>query len=218
MDLAHSATGEKATFRADNTIDGPDGCLVVESLFSGIVDLSAPSANLAARIHPTKARVFSWIVNHTCVAVTRDGALVPPRHETLRLIPEVELHVNRPQGGIAVRRFSEMLPQARALIETGACKDVAATVTVPGFEPAAEPVIRQMRDGSLLLIFNCLPPITSDDDPSRRLDMDGFGGQLGEAAGVPLIWDDREVFVIPRPNAATVGRLCSFLLNYWGTK
>src|SRR5262249_25907759 len=152
--------------------------------FSGVVDLSAPSANLAARIHPAKARAFSWIVNRTCVAVVTGGAEAGPSAQAgegaLRLIPEVELHVNRPSAGIALRRFSELLPQAEVLVETGACKDVKATLTVPGFDPPAEPVLRELRDGSLLLIFNCLPPLASDD-PSRAasFDMDGFGGQLG---------------------------------------
>jgi hypothetical protein len=217
MNLTNSATGQTVRFRADNVVYGPDGCLVVEALFSGVVDLSAPSANLAARIHPAKARAFSWIVNQTCVAVATGDA--EAGEGALRLIPEVELHLNRPSGGIAVRRFSELLPQAEGLIETGACKDVKATLTVPGFDPTAEPVLRELRDGSLWLIFNCLPPLASDD-PARAasFDMDGFGGQLGEAAGVPLLWDDREVFVIQRPRRATAGKLRSFLLNYWGSE
>src|SRR5262249_41360136 len=112
MNLTNSATGQSLTIRADNVVAGPEGHLLVEAMFSKLVDLSAPSANLAERLHPAKAKALEWIVKANCSPVAprgrQEGSSLPPG-ESLRVIPEVELHVTRPGGGTLARRFSEFL-------------------------------------------------------------------------------------------------------------
>src|SRR4030095_4808204 len=191
MHITNAATQQSITIRTDNVVYGADGCSLVEAMFSGLVDLTDPSVNVAARLHPTKAQAFEWIVTGQCPSVAREG-------KPLTVIPDVEIHVNSPHGGIVVRHFSEFLDRHRELRERGASDDVRATITLRGFDPSAEPVLREMRDGSLLLIFAFMPPLVSENDPTMgtRFDFDKFGTEIEKGAGVPVIWDDKEVFVV----------------------
>src|SRR4030095_16168442 len=210
MHITNAATQQSITIRTDNVVYRADGCLLVEAMFSGLVDLTDPSVNVASRLHPTKAQAFEWIVAGQCRSVAPEG-------KPTALIPDVEIHVNRPHEGIVVRHFSEFLDRYRELRERGASDDVGATITLGGFDPGAEPVLREMRDGSLLLIFAFLPPLVSENDPTKgtRFDFDTFGTEIEKGAGVPVIWDDREVFVVEHPRRDTVERIRHFLLNYW---
>lgn len=209
MDLTHDATRRSIPIKVDNVVYGPDGCLLVEAMFSTLVDLSSPSVNLAARLHPTKAEAFEWIVTGECSVASEGKPTV--------VIPDVQLHVNRAQGGIAVRHFTELLEASRRLRDRGESDDVRATITLAGFEPGAEPVLREMRDGSLLLVFAFIPPRVSESQPAtaKRFDLDTFGDEVTRGAGVPVTWDDKEVFVVQHPQGDTVERIRGFLQNYW---
>jgi hypothetical protein len=211
MDLTHDETGRTIPIAVDNVVYRQDGCLLVEAMFSGLVDLTSPSVDLAARLHPTKAEAFEWILTGQC-SVTSEGKPIP-------VVPDAQLHVNNPRGGIAVRHFSEFLEGHRQLRDRGQSGDVRATITLAGFEPGAEPVLRQMRDGSLLLVFAFIPPRVTEGQPAkaRRFDLNTFGAEVERAAGVPVAWDDKEVFVVQRPRSDTIERIRGFLQNYWGT-
>jgi hypothetical protein len=89
MDLTHGKTGRTIPIRVDNVVSQPGGCLLVEAMFSTLADLSSPSVDLAARLHPTKAEAFEWIVSGQC-SVASEGKPIP-------VVPDVQLHVNRPQ-------------------------------------------------------------------------------------------------------------------------
>ena len=182
----------------------------MKAMFSTLVDLTSPSVDLAARLHPTKAEAFEWIVAGQC-CVASEG-------KPTAVVPDVELHVNL-QGGIAVRHFSEFLEAHRRLRDCGESDGVRATITVAGFEPGAEPVLREMRDGSLLLVFAFIPPRVTEGQlaKAKRFDLNTFGGEVEKAAGVPVTWDDKEVFVVQRPRGDTVARIRVFLQNYWNT-
>jgi hypothetical protein len=222
MDITDPKTGSTVSLRTDVVVVKPEGCLLVEALFSNLVDLTAPSVNLAARLHPAKAAAFERIVTRHCQLTVRNEAeaesvsLEPG--EEIDVIPDVQLHVNSPQGGILERHFSEFLDRHRELLDRGSCTEVRSTTALPGFEPGAEPVPREMRDGSLLLVFFLLSPLVVETDPvmARRFDLDAFGTEIESAAGVPVIWADREVFVIQRPAGDTMNRIRQFLQNYWG--
>jgi hypothetical protein len=211
MELTHSETQRTIPIRVDNVVYRPEGCLLVEAMFSTLVDLSSPSVDLSARLHPTKAEAFEWIVTGQC-SVASEGKPTP-------VVPDVQLHVNRPQGGIAVRHFSEFLERHRRLRDCGESEGVRATMTLAGFEPGAEPVLREMRDGSLLLVFAFIPPRVTEGQlaKAKRFDLNTFGGEVEKAAGVPVTWDDKEVFVVQRPRGDTVARIRVFLQNYWNT-
>ncbi|MGH7174038.1 MAG: hypothetical protein ACRELG_27515, partial [Gemmataceae bacterium] len=182
---------------------------------------TAPSVNLTERIHPVKARAFEWIVTRQCSCRVSSGipeelgGMTPG--QSLHIIPDVQLHVNRPEGGVLVRHFSEFLDRHKDLVELGVCGNVRNTMTLAGFDPGVEPILREMCDGSLLLVFGFLPPLMAESDPSnaQRFNIDTFGDALEKAACLPVIWDDREVFVIKRPEASTLERIRQFLANFW---
>jgi len=209
MNITNAATQQSITIQADNVVYRADGCLLVEAMFSGLADLSNPSVNLVARLHPTRAQVFAWAVSGRCSPVTVEG-------KPTAVVSDVEIHVNKPQGGIVVRHFSEFLDQHTQL-QTGTSADVRATITLGGFDPVAEPVVRELRDGSLLLIFAFMPPLVCERDASKaaRFNFDTFGTEIEREAGVPVIWDDRDVFVIPQPKGDTVEKMQSFFQDYW---
>jgi hypothetical protein len=210
MDLTHGQTGRTIPVVVDNVVYRQDGCLLVESMFSGLVDLTSPAVDLAARIHPSKAEAFEWIISGQC-SVTTEGKPTP-------VVPDVQLHVNNPRGGIAVRHFSEFFEASRQLRERGQSGEVRATVILAGFDPGAEPVLREMRDGNLLLVFAFIPPRVTEGQPAkaRRFDLNTFGAEVERAAGVPVAWDDKEVFVVQRPRSDTSERIRGFVQSDWG--
>jgi hypothetical protein len=209
MHLTHNATQRSTQIRVDNLVYQDDGCLLVEAMFSHLVDLSVSAADLIARLHPTKGEAFEWIITDQS-SVVADG-------KSLKLLPDVQLCVNRPQGGLAFRHFAELLDNHRHLRDSGVSANVRATVVLGGFEPGAEPIVREMHDGSLLLIFAFIPPFASENRTrdGKQFDLDNFGAELERAAEVPVVWDDKEVFVIQRPQRDTIEKLRVFVRDYW---
>ena len=66
-------------------------------------------------------------------------------------------------------------------------------------------------DGSLHVVFNFMPPSWAEDNPTP---FDDFDQQLSRAVGLPVQWEDREVFRIERPAGDTVARIRQFLGSY----
>jgi hypothetical protein len=91
--------------------------------------------------------------------------------------------------------------------------EVQQTIKLKGFDPKGEPVIRVMADGSLLIVFNFMPPSFVSEDQGLGPFAD-FDKQLARAAGVPVVWDDREVFVIQKPKPDTIERVRKFIEGY----
>lgn len=87
--------------------------------------------------------------------------------------------------------------------------DPEELLRVPGFDPEGEAVVQQMPDGSLWLILNCMPPSDAADSEAELFNE--FGLRLQEAIGVPVVWDDRERFVVPAPREDTPERIAQFL-------
>ncbi len=222
MKFMNCEQGETITIRVDNVVTTSSGILLVEAMFSCIVDLSASYSNLVARLHPAKARVFEWIVTRQQLRVEptiedKSAASVFPSDETLHDITDVQFHVNKPDGGHAIRSYSEFRDLSRRLLTHGSDEHVRRTKQILGFDPDGEPILREMNDGSLLLIFGFIPPLVTEQDPfkAKRFDSNKFGEELQRAVGLPVTWDDREVFVVPKPQIDTTNRIQSFLANYW---
>jgi hypothetical protein len=91
--------------------------------------------------------------------------------------------------------------------------EVKQTIKLKGFDPKGEPVIRVMANGSLLIVFNFMPPSFVPEDEGLGPFAD-FDKQLERAAGVPVVWDDREVFVIQQPKPDTTDRVRKFIEGY----
>ena len=86
-----------------------------------------------------------------------------------------------------------------------------AGIDVTGFDPAGEPEISITRDG-ISVVFNFMPP--SDMEDREEYFLSHFEQQMSEAIGLPVRWDDREVFQIPNPRPDTAQRLKDFLEGY----
>ena len=87
---------------------------------------------------------------------------------------------------------------------------VVKTITVRGFDPEGEPEIREMSDGSIVLIFNFMPPSYAEDE----VEYADFDEQIERAIGLPVRRNDRELFVIQKPQKDTTQKLKSFLEAY----
>ncbi len=93
--------------------------------------------------------------------------------------------------------------------------EVQQEIKLTGFDPEGEPVIRIMADGSLYLVFNFMPPSWIPE--SEHVDLGrcrDFDRRLEAAIGTPVMWDDREFFLIQRPQPDTVERIKRFLADF----
>jgi hypothetical protein len=88
---------------------------------------------------------------------------------------------------------------------------VLKKISISGFDPKGEPQIRVMSDGTLFVLFNFMPPSFADGDEKR---FDDFDKQLERAIGVPVVWEDRELFLILQPQEGTIEKVRGFLESY----
>jgi hypothetical protein len=91
--------------------------------------------------------------------------------------------------------------------------ELVNTIELTGFDPDGEPEIRMMSDGSAQLWFNFMPPSFIEEEEDEEA-YDDFDQQLQAAIGVPVVWEDREVFIIAKPAADTIAKLSNFIQNY----
>jgi hypothetical protein len=97
--------------------------------------------------------------------------------------------------------------------------DVVETTALHGFElaPTNDPEVRRMSDGSLFVVFNCMPPCFTADDadgPPALGKYSQFDQEMREAVGVDVNWEDREFFRIRNPKPDTMSRLQDFVAGY----
>ena len=86
------------------------------------------------------------------------------------------------------------------------------TIELSGFDSKGDPELHVEHDGQLTLVFNFMPPW---DFADRALGVyESFDTEMSDAIGVPVLWDDREVFRIATPRADTIDRLTSFVANF----
>ncbi|MDB5962597.1 MAG: hypothetical protein JWP59_3891 [Massilia sp.] len=191
-------TDEHINIACDNTVVLADGSLlIVESMFSTVCDLANDHAEVLARLHPVKKRLFDSVVTGAARAATMPGQRV-----------HIELHVNNLRGGgtevidytsLAGRRFDH----------------VAGEALGRGFEPGAEPVIRQLRDKSFRLLFHAMPPIKHVLGAS--FDADHFCEQLVARCAADMHQDDHDVFYIARSaGPADIKEIFAFIRDYRG--
>jgi hypothetical protein len=90
--------------------------------------------------------------------------------------------------------------------------NIEREIPLSGFDEMGEPVIQVMTDRSLHLQFEFMPP--SDIDENGMEFFDDFDQQLSKAIGLPVIWDDRERFIIETPAPDTIDKIRSFIEHY----
>jgi len=91
---------------------------------------------------------------------------------------------------------------------------VVKTFAVAGFDPEGEPEIRVMSNGSLLVVFDLMPPSYIDPGESDLGPFKGFDKEMERAIGVPVVWEDRELLLIRKPRADTAEKVKEFLERY----
>ena len=127
----------------------------------------------------------------------------PDRRAAWEAIGDVEMHLNSEQG-IVVRNYSD-------IAATKIDRIVRATA-IPGFDQQGDPLIYELADGTVRIVFLALPPVEFLKD--REFDMDEFGGGLIQQIGGGIQWDDREVFYIPNPPADCVDSIVDYVTRY----
>jgi len=90
---------------------------------------------------------------------------------------------------------------------------VIEQISVSGFDPDGEPVIKKWSDGSIWIHFEAMPPFFAEDDGTAS-DFANFEVKIQQALGVPVRRDDREVFVIVSPEPDTAEKAKAWLEAY----
>ncbi|MBC7685721.1 MAG: hypothetical protein H7176_10890 [Bdellovibrionales bacterium] len=182
----------------DNVVADPlGGYKVVESLHSGVFELASDYGEIAARIHPLKQQLFDAIVKGEEVEAQVDGVNVAVNRD-------VELHVNHPRRALAHVLYAHVAGK----LPVG----VRGQLAVRGFDEGADPVIRQMRDGSYRVVFCTMPPRRHALDAA--FDVDAFGDALLNGVKAEVVWDDQDVIHVPAATQDEIRELYQFLLNY----
>jgi hypothetical protein len=93
--------------------------------------------------------------------------------------------------------------------------EVLRMVRLTGFDPGGEPSIREMSDGSLEVSFEFMPPSDAERAGHPGLgEFAAFDREMAAAAGVPVVWEDREFFRIEHAPPGTLERVQAFVEGY----
>ena len=91
--------------------------------------------------------------------------------------------------------------------------EVIEQISVSGFDRDGEPVIKKWSDGSIWIHFEAMPPFFAEDEGTHA-DFENFEVKIQQALGVPVRRDDREVFVIAKPEPDTAEKAKASLEAY----
>lgn len=89
------------------------------------------------------------------------------------------------------------------------------TIEVTGFDSHGEPEIKVFDDGHIEIMFNFMPPHHGADEGRKDPVFDIFDKWLEYKLGVPVQWEDRELFIIQKPLADTAAKLQEALEHFW---
>jgi hypothetical protein len=89
----------------------------------------------------------------------------------------------------------------------------STTILLKGFDAQGEPEIRVKKNGSLNVMFNFMPPSDAQDGAAAAA-YDNFDKQMAAAIGGRVVWEDRELFVVPKPAENTLEKLTAFIEGY----
>ncbi len=185
------------TIACDNMFSTDDNTAhFIEAMFSEKFDLASDLPEMLIRIHPAKKTLFEHL--------HRENLKERPGSER----NVIEFNVNKSSGGI------ESIPYSR--LRGVNPKKVIREVDVDGFDNNANPVIRELDNGSLRIVFCNLPPISYTGD--SEFDMNDFGSKLLKSSEARIIWEDRDVFYVSHPIPETIDDIQKFIQNYSGTK
>jgi len=90
-------------------------------------------------------------------------------------------------------------------------QNIVREIEITGFDLNASPLIRCLQDGTMRLVFCTLPPIKTGSEHTFTLD--DFGVRLQDALTTKILWDDRDLFYIPKPDDNTINEILRFFKN-----
>lgn len=182
----------------DNIAPDPlGGFRIVESMHLGVFDLAGDYGEIAARIHPLKQQLFDAMVKGDEVTAQVDGASVV-------LNRDVELRVTHARRALANVPYGHVAGKLAV--------GVRGQLAVRGFDEGAEPVMRQMRDGSYRVVFCTMPP--RSHALGATFDVDGFGDALLNAVKAEVVWDDQDVIHVPAATEDEIREIYQFIVQY----
>jgi hypothetical protein len=126
-----------------------------------------------------------------------------PKRESLRVVTDV---VTEPSVEVTVAAVREVVSEPEDLEP-----EEFVEVRLSGFDVDGEPSVRLFEDGSLVVVFEFMPPSSWEMDLE---DAQSFLGEFCEAVGVDGYWDDTEFLVVENPGPDTVDRIRVFIENY----
>lgn len=86
-------------------------------------------------------------------------------------------------------------------------------IAITGFDADGEPIIKRWSDGSLWIHFEAMPPFFAEDNGTES-EFEAFERNVQDAIGVPVVREDREVFVIQNPMPGTVEKAKAWLEGF----
>ena len=86
---------------------------------------------------------------------------------------------------------------------------------IKGFDRNGEPELRSGENDALEIVFNFMPPQTASGEGREPELFETFEAVLSKALGVAVSRDDREMFVIAKPDADTAERAAAYLSSFW---
>jgi hypothetical protein len=89
------------------------------------------------------------------------------------------------------------------------------SIAIRGFDSSGEPEIWAGDASGIEIVFNFMPPLNGADDPNPHPVFDTFEVVLARVLGVDVVRDDRELFLIPKPQPDTIARAQVFLETFW---
>lgn len=95
--------------------------------------------------------------------------------------------------------------------------NIIETIQISGFDAEGAPEIHIHEDKTILLEFSFMPPSDVETEEDEAIYED-FDEQIEAAIGTPVIWEDRERFIIESPAENTVELLQKFLATYRANK
>lgn len=96
--------------------------------------------------------------------------------------------------------------------------EVAKKIAVHGFDTDGEPEIQIMKNGSLYIVFNHIPPSNGADPGGELGEFSEFDKYLSKELNEQVEWIDREFFLIKNPRKETAQKIKELLENYWKRK
>lgn len=183
-------------------VDPLGGYKIVESMHSAVFDLAGDFGEIAARIHPVKQKLFDAVMNGTEVKAPVTGEDGSARQVAVNR--DIELHVSRAGGSIAVVSYVHVTGK----LPVG----VKGQVVVKGFDEGADPVIRQMKDGSFRVVFCSMPP--RRHPLGAAFDADAFADALFNSVKATVVWDDVDVIHVPSASEEEIREIYGFMLGY----